>query len=55
MSRDVGVGAEVTLKEAVASGPFDAVILPGGAKGSEAFVQVQISQFLYKKIRPLLM
>jgi len=39
MSRNVIVGAEKSLKDALTSGPFDAIILPGGLKGAEAFAE----------------
>ncbi|ODN01166.1 Protein deglycase DJ-1 [Orchesella cincta] len=39
MSRNVVFGAEKSLKDALASAPFDAIILPGGLKGAEAFVE----------------
>lgn len=40
MSRNAILSAEKSLKEALASAPFDAVILPGGLKGAEAFAEV---------------
>lgn len=43
MSRNVIVGAEKSLKDALASAPFDAVILPGGLKGAEAFAEVLLA------------
>lgn len=42
LSRNVVVGAEKSLQDAIALGPYDAVILPGGGKGSEAFVEVKV-------------
>jgi protein DJ-1 len=39
MSRGVIMGAEKSLKEAVAAGPYDAVILPGGLKGAGSFAE----------------
>lgn len=48
MSRNVIVGAEKSLTDALTSAPYDAIILPGGAKGSEAFVEVYTNnQILY--------
>jgi len=50
MSRNVIVGAEMSLKEAMAANevaPFDAIILPGGLMGAEAFRDaVEIGELL---------
>lgn len=37
-SRNVILGVERSLKDAKGGGPYDAILLPGGAKGAEAFV-----------------
>lgn len=39
-SRNVVLGVDTSFKEAQSEGPFDAILLPGGAKGAEAFVAV---------------
>lgn len=44
LSRNVLVVAEKSLQDALTSAPFDVVILPGGGKGSEAFVNVIIEK-----------
>ncbi|OXA51823.1 Protein deglycase DJ-1 [Folsomia candida] len=38
-SRDVIVGVEMSLMDANGSCPYDAILLPGGLKGAEAFVE----------------
>jgi len=38
-SRNVLLGVETSLTEAKKGGPYDAILLPGGAKGAEAFVE----------------
>jgi protein DJ-1 len=37
-SRQVIIGVESSLQGASSGGPYDAILLPGGAKGAEAFV-----------------
>jgi len=37
-SRNVSIVVDKSLKGAMDRGPFDAILLPGGAKGAEAFV-----------------
>lgn len=39
-SRDVVLLPDMSLEDAVAKGPYDAVVLPGGLKGSENIAQV---------------
>ena len=34
-SRDVKIKADGTLKEALSTGPYDAIVLPGGLKGAQ--------------------
>ena len=38
-SRDVVMLPDVSLEDAVAKGPYDAVVLPGGLKGAENIAQ----------------
>lgn len=40
-SRQVILGVETSLKDAILKVPYDAILLPGGAKGAEAFVAVK--------------
>lgn len=40
LSRKVLILAEKSLKEALSSGPYDAIIFPGGLIGSKEFVNV---------------
>lgn len=39
-SRDVVMKPDMSLEDAAAKGPYDAVVLPGGLKGSENMGQV---------------
>lgn len=39
-SRDVVLLPDMSLEEAVAKGPYDAVVLPGGLKGAENIAKV---------------
>ena len=39
-SRDVVLMPDMSLEDAVAKGPYDAVVLPGGLKGAENIAQV---------------
>ena len=39
-SRDVVLLPDMSLEEAVAKGPYDAVVIPGGLKGAENIAQV---------------
>ena len=34
-----------SLKEFIATGPYDAIILPGGLKGAEGFINVNAIQY----------
>jgi len=47
-SRNVILGIEKPISEAVQDGPFDAILLPGGLKCAQALADVTI---LYNKIR----
>ena len=41
-SRDVVIQSDMNLSEAVKKGPYDVVVLPGGALGTKTFSDVSI-------------
>lgn len=45
-SRGVVLHPEVSLQDALAKGPYDAIVLPGGLKGAENLANVSYINFL---------
>ena len=48
-SRDVKVMADCSLKEAMAKGPYDAIVLPGGLKGAQNLAAAPAIKEILKK------